>query len=83
MSCNCKKTAQKIEKYSDEETLIKLKGLDKIRFKLRYLITLLLIIIVFIIMIPFGIIYGIVHILKGEKIKINVSKIIKIFHVKH
>jgi hypothetical protein len=82
MGCNCKKKAERVSKYTDDKTIEKLKGVKKIRFKLRYLITLLLVIIVFIIMVPFGIIYGIVHILKGEKIKINISKIIKIFNVK-
>lgn len=82
MGCNCKKTAKKIQKYTDEETVENLKGVKKIRFKIRYLITIVLVMLVFIIMIPFGIIYGIVHILKGEKIKINISKIIKIFNVK-
>lgn len=82
MGCNCKQTAKKVQKYTDEETVENLKGVKKIRFKLRYLITIVLVMLVFIIMIPFGIIYGIVHILKGEKIKINISKIIKIFNVK-
>ena len=80
--CNCKKTAERVSKYTDEETVENLKGVKKIRFKIRYLITIVLVMLVFIIMIPFGIIYGIVHILKGEKIKINISKIIKIFNVK-
>lgn len=80
--CNCKKTAKKFQKYTDEETVENLKGVKKIRFKIRYLITIVLVMLVFIIMIPFGIIYGIVHILKGKKIKINISKIIKIFNVK-
>jgi hypothetical protein len=83
MSCNCKKTAQKIEKYSDEKTLIKLKGLDKIMYIMRGIITILLIVLLFIIVVPFVIMYMIYYMIRGKKIKINVSKITKIFHVKH
>lgn len=82
MGCNCKKTAESAKKYTDEETIVELHGIEKVKFFLRKIIIVVLSIIVFIIGIPLLIIKLIIDKSKGKKIRINLSKIIKVFHVK-
>lgn len=83
MGCNCKKTAKAAAKYTDEETIHKLSGFNKLLFIVRKIVTIVLVVLIFIIVIPFGIINGIIRIITGRSLKINVSKIIKLFHVRN
>lgn len=81
--CKCKETAQNARKYSTEETMVQLKGIKKIIWLIKKLIIIVLVLNLFIIITPFIILIGIIQILKGKKLRINLTKIIKLFHVKN
>ena len=81
--CKCKETAQHARKSSTEETMVQLKGIKKIIWFIKKLIIIVLVLNLFIIITPFIILIGIIQILKGKKLRINLTKIIKLFHVKN
>lgn len=82
MGCNCKKTAHNVAKYTNDNTIDELTGARKIAFGIRKIVTIVLVILVFIFATPFVIMYGIIRIIRGKSLRINVSKIIKLFHVR-
>lgn len=83
MGCNCKKTAKAAKKYTDEETVDILTGVRKLLYFIRKILTVVLVIIVFIIATPFLVLAGIRNMVFGQNLKINISKIIKVFHVRN
>lgn len=82
MGCKCKETAATVQKYTKDRTLEELHGFKAILFLFRKIITVVLALLVFIIAVPFLIIFVIIRVIRGKKIKLNLTKIIKAFHVK-
>lgn len=82
MGCKCKDTAKAAAKYSNDTTVKQLTGIKKGLMIGRQILTYILVILLFIIAIPFLIILAISKMVKGKKITVNISKIIKVFHVK-
>ena len=80
--CNCKKTARIVQKYTNDNTFEKLNGCKRVVEFLKNTLMLLLVVSIFIIIIPFGLLHVIYKMFKGNKLNINISKLISIFHVK-
>lgn len=80
--CNCKKTAKKVQKYTDDETIIKLKGIRKVLNMVKILIIFVLVFLLFIVSAPFVCMYLIIQHIRGLELKLNVTKLIRIFYVK-
>lgn len=75
MGCNCKNIANKAQKYTDEETTLELRGVEKSSEWITKFFVAISLIIIIIISIPIITIYAIYCVLTGSSI--NISKILK------
>lgn len=82
--CNCKnkKIAKTAQKYSDDDTMVRMRGIAKVIHVFKIVLIFVLVFSLFIIVTPFTLIYIIISKCKRKKIKINVSKLIRVFYVK-
>lgn len=78
MACNCKKTAEKAGKYSDNQE----KGVEEINGSQRLVVILMRIILtilatgVIIVILPFMILYILICMIVGKEIRFNLGKIL-------
>lgn len=77
MACNCKKVARAAQKHTEEETMIKAKGINKIISFLGKLILGFLLFLVLIIIVPIIVVYSLISVITGKSI--NINKVLKIF----
>lgn len=80
--CNCKKTARKAQKYANDNTFEKISGSKRFIQFFKNCLMLVLVLSIFIIAMPFGLLHLVYKMVKGNKLNINLSKLISIFHVK-
>lgn len=75
MGCNCKKTAEKAQKYTDEETIREVHGAEKAAMVISKFFIVFLLLIILIIAVPVIIPYSIFAVITGRSI--NIGKLFK------
>lgn len=75
MGCNCKKTAEKAQKYTDEETIREVHGAEKTAMFISKFFIVILLFVILIIAAPILIIYSIFAVVTGRSI--NLGKLFK------
>lgn len=71
MGCNCKDTARRARKYTDEETLEKVQGAEKAAMLISKIFTVIFLFIILIVVSPVLILYLIFAGATGKKINIG------------
>lgn len=75
MGCNCKKTAEKAQKYTDEETIREVHGVEKVAMFISKFFIVILLLVILIIAVPVIIPYSIFAVITGRSI--NIGKLFK------
>lgn len=75
MGCNCKKTAEKAQKYTDEETIREVHGTEKAAMFISKIFIVILLFVILIIAAPFLIVYAIFAAITGRSI--NIGKLLR------
>jgi ABC-type bacteriocin/lantibiotic exporter with double-glycine peptidase domain len=75
MGCNCKKTAEKASKYTDEETVREVHGTEKAAMFISKIFIVILLFVILIIAVPLIMVYFIFVIFTGRSI--NIGKLFK------
>ena len=75
MGCNCKKTAEKARKYTDDETIREVHGTEKVAMFISKFFIVILLFVILIIAAPVLIIYSVFAVVTGRSI--NIGKLLK------
>lgn len=75
MGCNCKNTAKKAQKYTDEETIREVHGTEKAAMFISKFFIVILLFVILIIAAPVIIFYAIFALVTGKSI--NIGKLLK------
>lgn len=71
MGCNCKETAKKAQKYTDDETISEVHGAERAAMMINKFFIVILLFIILIIVAPILIVYAIFAAVTGKDIKIG------------
>lgn len=75
MGCNCKKTAEKARKYTDDETIREVRGAERMAMFISKFFIVILLFVILIIAAPVLIIYSVFAVVTGRSI--NIGKLLK------
>lgn len=75
MGCNCKKTAEKVQKYTDEETIREVHGAERAAMFISKFFIVILLLVILIIAAPILIVYSVFAAVTGRSI--NIGKLLR------
>ena len=75
MGCNCKETAKKVQKYTDDETMEELRGTEKAAMCISKFFIAILLFVILIITAPVLMLYSVFAVMTGKSI--NLGKLFK------
>ncbi len=75
MGCNCKKTAEKAQKYTDEETIREVHGAERAAMFISKFFIVILLLVILIIAVPILIVYSVFAAVTGRSI--NIGKLLR------